>query len=95
MIQSKQSNLAITSTTSIPTVTTIVPSTLAASLAPTAPPTTTLPITTESTTIASTSIEQAAELVKSIEDMSIQAIELKRFKEKVESLETDCKLAQI
>lgn len=95
LIQSKQSDLATTSTSSIPIVTTTVPSTLAASLAPTTSTTTTLPIITESTTTASTSIEKTTELVKSMEEMSIQAIELKRLKEKVAILETDYKLAQI
>ena len=95
MIQSKQSDLATTSTTTIPTVTTTVPSTVAASLAPTAPPTIALPITTESMKNVGTSTEKATKLVKAMEDMSIQAIELKRLKEKVACLETDCKLAQI
>ena len=72
-----------------------VPSTLVASLAPTTPPATALPITTESTTAASTSTEKIVELVKAMEEMSIQAIELKRLKEKVASLKTDCKLAKI
>ena len=30
-----------------------------------------------------------------MEEISIQAIELKKIKEKIESLETNCKLAQI
>jgi len=76
-------------------VTKKVPSTLAASFAPTTPPTTTLPITTESTIATSTSIEKIVELVKTMEEMSIQATKLKILKEKVVSLEIDCKLAQI
>lgn len=92
MIQSKQSNLA---TTSIPIMTTTFPSTLAASLAPTAPPATTLLITIESTIAKTTSTEKIIELVKFMEEMSIQATELKRLKEKVESLETGYKLSQI
>jgi len=95
LIQSKQSDLATNSTTAIPIVTTTVPYILAESLAPTAPPATTLLITTESTTAAGTSTEKTIELVKAMEEMSIQAIELKRLKEKVEILETGCKLAQI
>ena len=92
LIQSQKSDLATTSRTAIPTISTVVPSTLAASLAPTAPPATTLPITTESKTTG-TSTEKIAELVKAMEDMSIQTTELKMLKEKVKSLETDCKLA--
>jgi len=94
VIQSKQSELATTSTTAIPIVTTTVHSTLAASLGPTAPLATTLPITTELTTIG-TSIENTLELVKAMEEMSIQETELKKLKEKMESLETNCKLSQI
>lgn len=94
MIQSKQSELATTSTNTIPTVKIAVPSTLAASLAPTAPPVTALPVTTEST-IVGTLTEKTTELVKAMEEISIQAIELKRLKEKVASLEIDWKLAQI
>jgi len=36
-----------------------------------------------------------SELVKAMEEMSIQATELKKLREKVSSLEIDCKLAQI
>ena len=92
LIQSKQSDLATTSTTAIPIVTTTVPSTLA----PTSPSTIALPINTESTTSTSTSTEKkTTELVKALEEMSIQATELKRLKAKVPSLEIDYKLAQI
>ena len=79
--------MATISTTTILTVTTVVPSTLATYLAPTTPPTTTLPVTTESTTV-DTSTEKTIQLVKAMEEMSIQAIELKRLREKVASLET-------
>ena len=68
---------------------------MATSLAPTAPPTTTLPITTKSTTVVGTSTEKTVELVKAMEEMSIQATKLKRLKEKVLSLEIDFKLSQI
>ena len=84
--------MATTPQTVIPIVSIVVPSTLAASLAPTAPPTTTLPDTTEFTT-TSTSTEKITELVKAMEEMSIQATELKGLKEKVTSLETDWHLA--
>ena len=49
LIQVKQANLETAPTTVIPTVTTTVPSTLVASLAPTAPMATTLPASTAST----------------------------------------------
>jgi len=95
LIQSKQSDLATTSRTIIPTVSTMVPSTLVASLAPTAPPTIALPVTAEYSATTCTQGEKAAELVKAMEEMSIQATKMKRLKEKVASLETDCKLAQL
>lgn len=95
LIQSKQSDLATTSRTVIPTVSTVVPSTLEASLAPIAPPATTLPVTTEPTAAIGTPANKLAKLVKAMEDMSIQATELKRLKVKVASLETNCKLAQL
>lgn len=47
LIQSKHSELATTSIAAIPTATTTVPSTLAASLVPTAPLATTLPVIIE------------------------------------------------
>jgi len=94
LIQSKQGELATTPKTMIPTVSMTVPSTLATSLAPTTPPTTALPITVDSTS-ASTSTEKIAKLVKAMEEMTIQATELKTLKEKVSSLEIDYKLEQI
>ena len=72
LIQLKQSDLATTSKNVIPIVATTVPSTLSASLAPIAPLATTFPVITESTT-AGTSGEKAAKLIKSMEEMSIQA----------------------
>jgi len=48
-----------------------------------------LPVTTESTTIADASGEKAEELVRTMEDMSIQDTEMNRLKEKVAILETD------
>ena len=94
LIQSKQSELASTPQTAIPTVSTTVPSTLVASLAPTVPPTTSMLVIGTSTS-AGTSTEKTTELVKSMEEITIQATELKRLKEKVTSLETDYKLAKI
>jgi len=93
LIQSKQCDLATTSRTIIPRVCTTVPSTLAASLAPTAPPLTTLPVTAKSTIVTEARGDKATELTKAMEDMFIQATEMKRVKEKVASLETDYKLA--
>lgn len=86
--------MATTSTAAIPTVTIAVPSTLAASLAPTTPPATPLIVTTEATT-AGTSIEKTTELVKAMEEMSIEATDLNILGEKVESFEINCNLAQI
>ena len=62
LIQSKQSDPATTYRTVIPTVSTVIPSTLETSLAPTAPPAIALPITAESTTVG-TSTKKITELV--------------------------------
>ena len=100
LIQSKQSDLATTPQTIIPTVSIVVPSTLVVALAPTIPPATAFPVTgTSASTYTSTTIEtpikKAAELIKAMEKMSIQATKLKNLREQVSSLETNCKLAQI
>jgi len=95
LIQLKQSDLATTSRTFICMVSTTVPSTLVASLSPTAPPATTLLVTTESTTAAGARGDKEIELVKAMEDMFVQATEMKILKEKVASLEADCKLSQL
>lgn len=94
LILSKQSELVTTPQTVIPTVPTSVPSTLATSLALIVPLATPMPVTDTSTS-AGTSTKKRVELVKAMEEMTIQAIELKRLREKVSSLETDCKIAQI
>jgi len=67
---------------------------LAAPLAPTIPTTTTFP--EAGTTLAiGTTTKRIDELVKAIEQMSIQATELKKLRDQVTSLETSCELAQI
>lgn len=77
LIQLKQASLETTPTTVIPTITTAVPSTLAASLATTAPLATSLLASTTSTsaTGSTTAVAQpgdeASKLVKAMEDMSI------------------------
>lgn len=80
LIQSRESELEATSRTAIPIVSTIVPSKMEKSLAPTAPPPITLPITTESTTTVGTLTHKTKKLVKSMEEMSMQVIELKKLK---------------
>lgn len=72
LIQCKESELATTSKTAIPTVAIVVPLALAASLAQTAPPAIALLFTTEYTT-ASASTEKTTELAKAMKEMSIQA----------------------
>lgn len=94
MIQLKQSDIATTSANVIPIASTAIHSTLAASLAPTNPMPTSQPVSIESTPAIGTSREEATKLVKSMEDMSIQATEMNKLKEKVVSLETDYKLAK-
>lgn len=86
--------MATTPQTIIPTVSTTLPSTLAAMLAPTRPPATTLPVTGTSMSTW-TSTEKTAKLVKAMEEMTIQATKLKKLREQVSSLETDYKLAWI
>lgn len=100
LMQLKQASLDDARATVIPIVTTIVPSTLAASLAPTPLMAIALPTSTPTTsTIRSTATgsidDEANKLVKVMEEMSIQTIEMKRIKEKVTNLETYYNLAQI
>jgi len=95
LIQLKQASIDNPPATVIPIVTTIVPSTLAASLAATAPMAIALLATTSATrsiAMASTS-DEANMLVKIMEEMSIQTNEMNRLKEKVTTLEIDYKLA--
>ena len=80
LIQLKQADVATSSKNVIPIVSIAVPSTLAASLAPTTPLATALPTITESTSTAGASGEKVAELVKAIEEMSIQATEMNRLR---------------
>ena len=70
LIQSRQNELATTPQTVIPTVSKAVPSTLAASLAPTVPPATAMPVIGTSTN-AGKSTKKIAELVKTMEEMTI------------------------
>ena len=77
LIQLKHASVETTITTAIPQVTTIVPSTLVVSLAPTAPLATTLPAKTTctlgivSTTTTNKSSDEVRKLIKVMEDMSI------------------------
>lgn len=96
----KQVSLQEDATTVIQIVTTTVPSTLVETLAPTTPLATALPTTTPSTsTTGSTTTDSTGEednnLAKAMEEMSLKAIEIKKLEEKINSLETDCKLLQI
>jgi len=101
LIQLKQASLETCTANVIPTATTAVPSTLATSLAPTAPLATTLPAATTSTsatsltTVAAQPGDEARKLVKAMEYMSIQTIEINKLKEKITSLENDNRLNQI
>jgi len=80
LIQLKLSDIATTSTNVIPTISTIVPSTLAASLALTAPMPTTQPVSMESTSAAGASGEEAAKLVRAMGEMPIQATKMNKLK---------------
>jgi len=95
LIQLKQSDITTTSPNVIPIVSTALPSMLAASLATIAPMPTTQPVSAKSTSVAGASGEKAIELVKAMEEMSIQATKMNKLKEQVTSLETDYKLAKI
>ena len=66
LIQLNQGDLATTAKDVSPIVTTTVPSTLATSLAPTAPHATSFLVSTESTTTCASG-EKASELVEAIE----------------------------
>lgn len=72
LIQLKQIDLGTTLVNVIPTVTTAVPSTLVASLAPTTPMATTQPVSTKSTSATGTSGDEVEKLVRTMEEMSIQ-----------------------
>lgn len=101
LIQLKHARLETTTANIIPTVTTTIPSTLVASLVPTAPLATTLPTAISSTSVigSTTTVAQpsdeASKLVKAMEDMSIQTIEINRLNEHIRSLKDEKKLAQI
>lgn len=95
LIQLKQASLETATATVIPIVTTIVPSTLVASLAPTTPLATTLPTSTTSTLATTQLGDEASKLVKAMEDMSIQTTEINKIKEKITSLENDSKLHRL
>ena len=68
---------------------------MVASLAPTTPMTTAQPVSTTSTSAIGRLGDEAAKLVKSMEEMSVQTTYMNKLKEKVTSLETDYKLAKI
>lgn len=101
LIQLKQASLETSATTTIPIVITTVPSTLVASLAPTAPLATSYLATTTttsvigSTTTAAQPSHEASKLVKAMKDMSIRTTEIYKLKEQKRSLEDEKKLALI
>jgi len=100
LIQYKQSELATTPQTIISTISTAIPSSLATTLAPTLPLAIALLVTgtladTGTSKSTGTPIENTIELIKAMEEMSIHDTELKKLREQVTSLETNCKLAQI
>ena len=86
LIQLKQASFETVTATVIPTVTTTVPSTSEAALAPTAPLATTLPAattstsTTGSTTTTTQPGDEASKLVKAMEDMSIKTTQMSKLK---------------
>jgi len=71
LIQLKQTDIGTTLVNVIPIVTTTVPSTLVASLAPLAPMATSQPVSTKSTSTTGTLGDEATKLVKAMEEMSI------------------------
>jgi len=101
LVHEKQASMEETIFTNIPTVTTTCPSTLAASLAPPTQVATTLPTAstttsaTDSTTVVAHPSDEASNLVKAMEDMSIQTTKINRLKEQIKILEDEKKLAQI
>ena len=85
----------------IPTVTTIVPSSLVVLVAIAAPIATMFPTaSTTTSTIGSTTIvvhpsDEASKLIKAMEDMSIQTNEINGLKEQIKILEDEKNLVQI
>jgi len=61
--------------TVVPIVSTVVPSTIAAALAPNVPLTTNLSVTAGTSETIATSTQQTEDLIKSMEEMKIQATE--------------------
>lgn len=96
-LQSKQGELTTIPQIVTPMVSTVVPSTIATSLAPNIPLATTLPtiIITSTSEVVVTSKKQIEDLIKSMEEMKIQSIEIKKLKEIVTSLERNYELSQI
>lgn len=100
LVQQKNDSMESIPVTVIPTVTTTIPSTLAASGATTVPTATTLPTTSTTTLVTESSIaathpsDEASKLIKSMQDMSIQTNEINRLKDQIKSLEDEKKLAQ-
>ena len=88
-LQSKQGEPTTIPQTVIPIISTAVPSTITTSLAPNIPPAIALPVTTTTSTSEATvtSTKQTDDLIKSMEEMKIQAIVIEKLKEKVTSLE--------
>lgn len=94
-LQSKQGEPTTIPQTVIPIISIAVPSTIATSLAPNIPLATALPVTTIASTskVAVISTKKIEDLIKSMEEMKIQAIEIKKLKEMVTSLEKNYELS--
>lgn len=81
----------------VPIVSTEVPSTIAATLTPKIPLTIAPPVIATSSTseAATTSTKQTEDLIKSMEEMKIQATEIQKLKEMVTILEHNYEISQI
>ena len=101
LVQEKKANMEAVIVTTIPIVTTEVPSTLEASVATTVPVATTLPTTSATTLVTESSIvavhlsDEASKLIKAMQDMSIQTKEINRLKDQIKSLEDENMLVKI
>ena len=101
LVQEKNSSSEVVPIIVIPTITTVVPSTLVESLAPSVPLATTLTVTstttsaTESFTTVAQPSDEVGKLVKAMQEMSIQTNEINRLKEQFKILEDEKKLVQI
>jgi len=95
LVQEKNFSMEAIIVTTIPIVTTAVPSTSAIPFDTTLPTTLETTLVTESFIAVAHPSDEASKLIKAMHDMSIQTNEINRLKDQIKSLEDEKKLAQI